>query len=116
MTLDHDTMMRALVMDFPDDPLCRDVKDQYLFGPALLVSPVTASHVTARPVYLPAGRWYDFWTGASLDGGRTIDAPAAYESMPLHVRAGSIVPIRSAAAARLRRPGRSGHPVRLPGP
>jgi alpha-D-xyloside xylohydrolase len=92
VTFDHDTMMRALVMDFPGDPQARDVKDQYLFGPALLVSPVTASHVTSRSVYLPAGRWYDFWTGASLDGGRTIDAPAPYESMPLHVRAGSIVP------------------------
>jgi len=92
VTFDHDTMMRALVMDFPDDPLCRDVKDQYLFGPALLVSPVTASRVTSRSVYLPAGRWYDFWTGASIDGGRTIDAPAPYESMPLHVRAGSILP------------------------
>ncbi len=92
VTFDHDTMMRALVMDFPNDPQARDVKDQYLFGPALLVSPVTTSHVTSRSVYLPAGRWYDFWTGATLDGGRAIDAPAPYESMPLHVRAGSIVP------------------------
>ena len=87
-----DTMMRALVMDFPDDPRARDVQDQFLFGPALLVSPVTAPGVRSRPVYLPAGTWYDFWTGAALEGGRTVDSPAPYESLPLHVRAGAIVP------------------------
>jgi alpha-D-xyloside xylohydrolase len=92
VTLDHDTMMRALVMDFSADPKARDVKDQFLFGPALLVSPVMAPGLTSRPVYLPAGRWYDFWTGAALEGGRTVDAPAPYESLPVHVRAGSIVP------------------------
>lgn len=92
VTREHDTMMRALVLDFPDDPKARDVQDQYLFGPAFLVSPVTAPGVTTRAVYLPGGAWYDFWTGLSIEGARMIDAPAPYESMPLHVRAGSIVP------------------------
>jgi alpha-D-xyloside xylohydrolase len=92
VTREHDTITRALVMDFPDDPRARDVQDQYLFGPAFLASPVTEPGVTSRPVYLPAGEWYDFWTGERMAGGRTVDAAAPYEKMPLHVRAGSIVP------------------------
>ena len=91
-TREHDTILRALVMDFPGDANARDVQDQYLFGPAFLVSPVTEPGATHRSVYLPAGDWYDFWTGERLAGGRTIDAAAPYERMPLHVRAGSIVP------------------------
>jgi alpha-D-xyloside xylohydrolase len=92
VTREHDTILRALVMDFPDDEATRDVQDEYLFGPAFLVSPVTEPGVTRRPVYLPAGEWYDFWTGERLAGGRTVDVAAPYEKMPLHVRAGSIVP------------------------
>ena len=93
VTFDHDTMMRALVMDFPDDPRARDVKDEYFFGPAFLVSPVMSPGARSRAVYLPAGRYYDFWTGAALEGGRTVEAPTPYEQMPLYVRAGSIVPL-----------------------
>jgi len=110
VTREHDTMMRALVLDFPDDPKARDVQDQYLFGPAFLVSPVTAPAVTTRPVYLPEGTWYDFWTGLSIEGGRTIEAPAPYESMPLHVRAGSIVPFGPALQWTGEKPA---DPVRL---
>jgi len=87
------TFLRPLVMDFPGDPAARRVADQYLFGPAFLVSPVTEYKARRRPVLLPAGAaWYDFWTGAAVAGGQTIDAPAPYDRMPLHVRAGSIVP------------------------
>jgi alpha-D-xyloside xylohydrolase len=87
------TIMRPLVMDFPTDPGSLDVTDQFLFGPALLASPVTAYQVRSRPVHLPpAAAWYNFWTGAALPGGQTVDAPAPYDAMPLHVRAGSIVP------------------------
>ncbi len=88
------TFLRALVLDFPDDAKARAIGDQYLFGPALLVSPVVTPKTISRPVYLPAvpGGWYDLWTGAALAGGHTIDAPAPYETIPVHVRAGSIVP------------------------
>jgi hypothetical protein len=55
------------------------------------VSPVAAAGATSRSVYLPAGTWYDFWTGASVSGGATITAPAPLNQIPLHVRAGSIV-------------------------
>ena len=66
--------------------------DQFLFGPAFLASPVTTYKARGRSLYLPAGTWYDFWTGRALDGGRDLDAPAPYDAMPVHVRAGSIVP------------------------
>jgi alpha-D-xyloside xylohydrolase len=93
VTREHGTMLRPLVMDFRTDAGARDVRDQFLFGPALLVSPVTEHKARQRSVYLPAGAlWYDFWTGAAADGGRTIDAPAPYDALPVHVRAGSIVP------------------------
>jgi alpha-D-xyloside xylohydrolase len=86
------TMMRPLVMDFRTDKQARDTSDQFMFGPAFLVSPVTTYKARTRPVYLPAAaRWYDFWTGAGLAGGQTIEAAAPYDSMPVHVKAGAIV-------------------------
>ena len=86
--------MRALFMDFPGDPRAATIGDQYMFGPALLVAPVTEQGVTSRPVYLPAGTdWYDWWTGERHAGGQTIVAAAPIEHIPLFVRAGSIVPI-----------------------
>ena len=88
------TFMRPLVMDFREDAPALAVDDQYMFGPAFLVSPVTEYKARARQVYLPAGRsWYDFWSGQHVAGGRTITADAPYDRMPLHVPAGSIVPI-----------------------
>ncbi len=88
------TFMRPLVMDYPADATARATGDQYLFGPALMVSPVVQYRATSRPVHLPAtrGGWYDFWTGAVIAGGGSIEAPAPYETIPVHVRAGSIVP------------------------
>jgi alpha-D-xyloside xylohydrolase len=80
-------------MDFRGDAKARDVSDEYMFGPAFLVSPVTIFKARSRAVYLPhAAGWYDFWTGTTVAAGKTIDAPAAYDSMPVNVRAGSIVP------------------------
>jgi alpha-D-xyloside xylohydrolase len=93
VTRRHDTIMRALVMDFPDDPQVLGIGDQYMFGPALLVNPVTRPGATTRPVYLPAGAgFYDFWTGEYAAGGQTLEAPAPLERLPLFVRAGSIIP------------------------
>lgn len=89
------TIMRPLVMDFRTDTAARDIVDQYMFGPAFLVAPVTTYKATSRSVYLPAtpGGWYLFWTGAAAAGGATITAPAPYDAMPVYVRAGSIVPL-----------------------
>jgi alpha-D-xyloside xylohydrolase len=95
VTQDADTIMRPLVMDFRTDASVLEVGDQYMFGPAFLVSPITTFQARQRQVVLPTtpGGWYDFWTGTNSAGGQTITASAAYDSMPLHVRAGSIVPV-----------------------
>jgi len=94
VTQQGDTIMRPLVMDFRGDAKARDVSDEYMFGPALLISPVTAYKARSRAVYLPgAAGWYDLWTGVAAAGGASLDAPAPYDSMPVHVRAGAIVPM-----------------------
>ncbi|MBB4129245.1 alpha-D-xyloside xylohydrolase [Xanthomonas translucens] len=86
-------MMRGLPMDFPHDPKVADINDEYLFGPAFLVAPVTRFGATSRQVYLPAGTsWIDFNSGKRYEGGQRIDAAAPLERMPLFVRAGAIVP------------------------
>ena len=87
------TIMRGLVMDFPQDRRVWNIDNQYMFGPAFLVAPVTEFKARSRKVYLPAGAtWYDFYTGRATPGGQEIDAAAPYERIPLFVRAGSIVP------------------------
>jgi alpha-D-xyloside xylohydrolase len=93
ITHDGGTMMRALVMDFRNDAKAREISDEYMFGPALLVNPVTSYKARSRAVYLPgATAWYDFWSGAMHKGGETLDAPAPYDSIPLYARAGAILP------------------------
>ena len=87
------SMMRGLVMDFPADKTARDVNDEYLFGKAFLVAPVTQFKARSRQVYLPAGAsWYDFESGKAFKGGQAIKADAPLNRMPLFVKAGSIVP------------------------
>jgi alpha-D-xyloside xylohydrolase len=86
--------MRALFMDFPNDPKVANIGDQYMFGPAFLVAPVTDQGVTSREVYLPAGAdWYDYWTNRRYTGGQTVTVAAPIDQIPLFVRAGSIVPM-----------------------
>ncbi|AHG01419.1 glycoside hydrolase (plasmid) [Halostagnicola larsenii XH-48] len=100
------TMFRHLAFDFRGDDRVHDIADQFMFGPALLVCPVTEpmyygpestpleGRAKAREVYLPAGTdWYDFWTGERYDGGQTILADAPIEKLPLFVRAGSLLPM-----------------------
>jgi alpha-D-xyloside xylohydrolase len=86
--------MRALWMDFAADPATATIGDEYMFGHAFLVAPVTQQGATARKVYLPAGSdWYDWWSNEKHAGGTWVDAAAPIERMPLFVRAGSIVPL-----------------------
>ena len=68
--------MRALVMDFRNDVRAQNIGDQFMFGPAILVNPVTEPAATTRHLYLPQAKWYDFWTGASVEGKREIAARA----------------------------------------
>ena len=99
-------MMRSLLIDFPGDENVRTICDEYMFGPAFLVAPVTEAMYYApgskkledvpksRRVYLPKGcGWYDFYTNEYYEGGVWIDADAPLSKMPLYVRAGSIVPM-----------------------
>jgi alpha-glucosidase (family GH31 glycosyl hydrolase) len=86
--------MRALFMDFPNDPQVTDLRDEYMFGPAFLVAPMTEQGATSRQVYLPAGAdWYNYWTNERFKGGQSITVQAPIDTLPLFVRAGSIVPV-----------------------
>jgi alpha-D-xyloside xylohydrolase len=97
------TIMRSLAFDFPSDPSVRLIPDQYMFGPAFMVNPVTermyslpgnSNFKRTRKVYLPkTADWYDFWTGKLIQGGQTVDAAAPIEKIPLYIKAGSIVPM-----------------------
>jgi alpha-D-xyloside xylohydrolase len=87
------TMMRGLVMDFPKDDKVKNIKDQYLFGHALMVAPVTSYGARERTVYFPAGAdWYDFDTGKRYAGGTSATVPAPLNRIPVFVRAGAVVP------------------------
>ncbi len=87
------TPMRPLVMDFRTDVRAQNTGDQFMFGPAFLVNPVTEPAATTRQLYLPQANWYDFWTGMPMDGGRAINAATSLEQIPLYIRAGSILPL-----------------------
>lgn len=86
--------MRGLFMDFGSDPNTASIGDEFMFGPALLVAPVTQQGATSRSVYLPAGSdWYNFWTNERVHGGQRVEVAAAIDTIPVFVRAGSILPL-----------------------
>ncbi|MDL2242014.1 DUF5110 domain-containing protein [Bacteroidales bacterium OttesenSCG-928-L03] len=106
------SMLRALFMDFNHDARVHKINNQYLFGKSFLVTPVTDpmyvsstghkwdnptedfSRIKSQSVYLPEGTsWYDFWTGQRFEGGQTIEKETPIDIIPLHIRAGSIIPI-----------------------
>ena len=93
----HETgapFMRGLFLDFPSDPNVTDIGDEYMFGPALLVAPVTDQGATTRSVYLPSGYdWFNFWTNERVHGGQRIVVQAPIDTIPVFVRAGSILPL-----------------------
>jgi alpha-D-xyloside xylohydrolase len=87
------TIMRGLAMDFADDQKVWDIGDQYMFGPSLLICPVYEYKERQRMVYLPASaNWYRADTGKFLEGGQSLMANAPYETMPVYIKAGSIIP------------------------
>ncbi|HEX3436533.1 MAG TPA: TIM-barrel domain-containing protein [Pseudacidobacterium sp.] len=93
-TFDGYTPMRALVFDFAADSKALDINDEFMFGPSLLVAPVTEQGARSRDVYLPKGTdWYDFWTGKRIAGGQKVHRNAPLGILPLYVRAGSILPL-----------------------
>jgi len=86
-------IMRALWLHYPDDPIAAARGDEYLWGRDILVAPVTEKGATVKKVYLPRGNWFDFWTEQQQEGGREISRDVDLSTMPLYVRAGSILPI-----------------------
>ncbi|WP_157514488.1 TIM-barrel domain-containing protein [Mangrovimonas sp. TPBH4] len=91
---DDYTIMRPLVMDFADDKKVENISDQFMFGPSLMVNPVYEYGARSREVYFPStSGWYDFYTGAFINGGqsKTVDAP--YGRIPLFIPEGSIIPV-----------------------
>ena len=105
VTAHQSSMTRALMMDFTGDTNALDINDEYLFGKAILVCPVTEamyskdmkedfSTIKSMEVYLPKDAdWFDFWTGEKLEGGQTVSRETPIDIMPLYVKAGSIIPI-----------------------
>ena len=88
-------LMRAPMIDFPDDPASFSIDDQYMFGRDLLVAPMLHEHRYERPVHLPPGRWLDFWTLEETGAGPcTIPSyPGDVERIPVFIRKGAILPI-----------------------
>lgn len=86
-------VLRALWLHYADDPVAIARDDEYLWGRDILVAPVFEPGATSRRVYLPAGDWYDFWTGERMQGGREISRDVDLETLPLFVRAGAILPL-----------------------
>jgi len=113
ITANQSSMMRALMMDFPNDKNALDLNDEYMFGKSVLVSPITNplyvkpsitgrdtiqvedfSTIKSKETYLPAGTdWYDFWNGEKLSGGNKVTKQTPLDIIPLYVRAGSVLPI-----------------------
>jgi alpha-D-xyloside xylohydrolase len=88
------TLMRGLAMDFGYDPKVANISDEYMFGPSLLICPVTKAAAKSRSVYLPAGPiWINFWTGRSFEGGKTLDVDCPLDTMPIFVKGGSVIPL-----------------------
>ena len=89
-------LLRHLAIEFQDDPTVWNIEDEFMCGRGLLVAPVLSRN-DERRVYLPAGRWYDFWTGETYEGGSWITRKADIETIPLYVRGGSILPLAEVA-------------------
>lgn len=112
VTNNQSTFMRALFMDFVNDKNVYDIKNEYMFGRSLLVAPVDKAQYTpeqiqkdiqknvdftgvkTHDVYLPAStKWYDYWTNALFDGGKTITINTTIDRIPFFVKAGTILPL-----------------------
>ena len=91
-TLTGMPVMRSLWLHYQDDPEAVGRGDEYLWGRDVLVAPVVEKGATSRRLYLPRGRWFDFWTGERFDGGREMERAIDLETVPLFIREGAILP------------------------
>lgn len=88
-------LMRAMWLECPDDPICRDLQDQYFFGRALLVAPVLEADAQQRQVYLPQGRWFDLWNEVVYEGPTWVDYATPKDVIPVFVREGAVLPLNT---------------------
>ncbi|MGI5846284.1 MAG: hypothetical protein ACOX7D_03860, partial [Alphaproteobacteria bacterium] len=86
-------IMRPLVFEFPEDPSTHGIFDQFMLGPSIMVAPVYQPETKCRPVYLPAGEWFDHNTGKVIAGNRYILAEAPLDRIPIFLREGAIIPL-----------------------
>jgi alpha-glucosidase (family GH31 glycosyl hydrolase) len=94
-------MLRALLLDHPNDPKCWRIADQYRLGRDLLVAPVVEEGATTRRLYLPHGQWYDLWSGVTQEGGCWMEVTVPLDQIPVFVRAGAILPLQLGPGQRL---------------
>ncbi|WP_181348110.1 TIM-barrel domain-containing protein [Thalassobacillus sp. CUG 92003] len=100
-TLFHETeqsgvpVVRSLVMEYPDDRKTMDISDQFLLGKDIMVAPLLRPGQTHRAVYFPEGTWYDWWSGETIEGGHYQLVHAALDTIPVFVRAGTVLPLGS---------------------
>lgn len=94
-------MLRALLLDHPDDAECWRIADQYRLGRDLLVAPVVQEGAGGRRLYLPRGDWFELWGGAAMGGGRWLEVDAPLDQIPVFVRAGAVLPLRLGPGQRL---------------
>lgn len=92
VTSEDATLMRALFMDWPEDRNVWNVSDEYMFGESFLVAPIVTPE-DERDVYLPAGQWFDFWTGEAVPGGQTVVRHTPVDECPVYVKAGTVLPM-----------------------
>ncbi len=95
VTMEGSTLMRPLVFDFPTDPVALEHLNEYMFGPSLLINPVTEKGVDCWKTYLPnhLSGWYDFWTGQKYEGKQWVNVPVNIEKIPIFVKVGTILPM-----------------------
>ena len=92
VTSNDGTLMRALMMDYPTDPKSLSEDGEFLFGHSILVCPVFREDDKVD-IYLPEGKWVNFWDGSSIKGGVSFSRTAPFDEIPLYVKAGSIIPV-----------------------
>ncbi|RCW60371.1 MULTISPECIES: glycoside hydrolase family 31 protein [Halanaerobium] len=89
----YEPMMRPLVYDYPQDQNLINIEDQYLFGRSLLVAPIIEKDSRQREIYLPAGKWIDFWNGQEYQGNKYLKYLADLEKIPVFIKNNSVVPL-----------------------
>jgi alpha-glucosidase len=107
--------IRPMMLEYPGDERTYSLDDQFLFGSDLLIAPVLREAATQRSVYLPAGDWYDYWSGERFAGGKWIDVPVTLASIPIFVRAGAFVFEQPVVQHTGEMPGQPLHVMLFPG-